>query len=158
MTDARFQDGAPEALSLRAETPEDLPVIAALCQDAVLSQADMRFDRSGRHFALVMNRFRWEHQRPTRTPAPAPTPERVRTLLVISDVTGVASQGLDRTARDQILSILDLSWEAGPDGTGQILITLAGDGAIAVRAECLNVDLRDVSRPWPARATPHHPD
>ena len=34
--DARFEDGAERALRLRAESPEDLQVIAALVQDAVL--------------------------------------------------------------------------------------------------------------------------
>ena len=35
-----------------------------------------------------------------------------------------------------------------------------GDGTLAVEAECLNVELRDVTRPYiaPSRKVPQHPD
>ena len=156
-TDARFEDAAESALALRAEQPEDLPVMAALLQDAVLPITEIRYDRRMRRLALMINRFRWEdrdaaeaRQRPY---------ERVRSLLVISDVTGVASQGIDRADADTILSILDLAWEPGADGAGRLILTLAGDGAIAATVECIGIDLRDVTRPYiaPSRKAPTHP-
>jgi hypothetical protein len=48
MADAKFEDGAEQALSLKAETAEDLAVISALVQDAVLPATEMRWDRKGR--------------------------------------------------------------------------------------------------------------
>lgn len=157
MADARFEDGAEGPLTLRAEAPEDLAVIAALLQDAVLSVADIRRDPRARRFALLVNRFRWEDK--AAAEAEKRPYERVRALLVISDVTGVSSQGLNPKDRDTVISVLDLGWEAGEDGTGRVLLTLAGDGMIAVSAECLSVDLRDVTRPYRAvsGAAPHHP-
>ncbi|WP_415183538.1 DUF2948 family protein [Phaeovulum sp.] len=156
--DARFEDATETALALRAEAADDLPVIAALVQDAVLPITEIRWDKGARKLALLINRFRWE-DRPNAESRRRPY-ERVRTLLVISDVTGVASQGIDRSETDTILSILDLSWEASTDGTGQVILTLAGDGAIAATVECLAVDLRDVTRPYiaPSRKAPQHPE
>lgn len=156
--DATFEEGAESALALRAETPEDLLVISALVQDAVLPITEIRWDRRTRKLALLLSRFRWEDR--DKAEARHRRYERVQSLLVVSDVTGIASQGIDRNERDTILSILSLAWEAGADGTGRVILTLAGDGAIAASAECLVVDLRDMTRPYlaPSHHAPKHPD
>ena len=156
--DARFEDGAEQALALRAETPEDLAVISALVQDAVLPVTEIRWDRRARRLSLLINRFRWEDR--AAAEAGRRGYERVQALLVIGDVTGIASQGIDRGDRDTVLSVLALHWEPGADGSGRLVLTLAGDGAIAASAECLGVDLRDVTRPYlaPSRHAPRHPD
>ncbi len=156
--DARFEDAAETALALRAETAEDVPVLAALAQDAVLPITEIRWDKRARKLALLINRFRWEDQ--SRAETRGRPYERARALLVISDVTGVASQGIDRNDSDTILSILDLTWVPAEDGAGQVIVTLAGDGAIAATVECLGIDLRDVTRPYiaPSRKAPSHPE
>ncbi len=150
--DATFEDGAPRALRLIAERLEDLEVISSLVQDAVLSGADMSWDPARRRFSMLVNRFRWE--------ANVDMPERTRALLVIDDVSRVASQGVDRRAGDLVYAILSLAWGAAEDGTGQLLITLAGDGAINLDAETINVTLQDVTQPYRAVSgkTPKHPD
>lgn len=158
MTDARFEDAGEAPLALRAESAEDLGVIAALVQDAVLPITEISWEAKSRRLAFLINRFRWEDQ--AQAEAARRPFERVQSLLVISGVTGVASTGIDRHDRDMILSILDLGFEPGEDGAGQVIVTLAGDGAIAARVECLEVDLRDVTRPYRAVSghAPHHPD
>ena len=47
-----------------------------------------------------------------------------------------------------VLSLLDLGWQPGEDGTGILTLSFAGDGTLAIDAECLSVDLRDVTRPY----------
>jgi hypothetical protein len=81
-------------------------------------------------------------------------------MLVAENVTAVRAQGLDPRDKDMVLSILSLAWEAGEDGAGRILMTLAGDGAIAVEVEALEVVLQDVTKPYlaPSRKAPHHPE
>lgn len=143
--DARFADADPDQpLALRAADTDDLAVLAALAQDAVLTVGDIVWDRKSRHFALLLNRFRWEDAdaaRAERRPF-----ERVRSLLVAADVTRVRHDGIDRD-KATVLSLLDLAWQPGEDGTGTLLLRFAGDGTIAVEAEALGVDLRDVTRP-----------
>lgn len=158
MQDARFEDGGEQALSLRAETAADLGILSALAQDAVLPMAEMRWDRRGRTLSLFISRFRWEDRvAAERERRPF---ERARALLVVAGVTGVKSQGIDRAERDVILSILSIAWEPGADGAGRIVLTLSGDGAIAADVECLDVTLRDVTRPHraPSGKAPRHPD
>lgn len=158
MTDATFEEGAEAPLHLKALDPDDLPVISALVQDAVLTMADMRWQKRPRRFAILLNRFRWEDR--TKAERRGRAYERVRALLVISDVMNVARQGIDPRDGDTVLSLLSLTFEPGADGAGRVLLTLAGDGAIALDVECLDVTLRDVTRPYraPSGAAPSHPD
>lgn len=155
--DARFEDGDERALALVAVAPEDVPVISALAQDAIFPVTEIRWDRTARRFALLLNRFRWEDAPAARRDA-RPF-ERVQSLLVIGDVTAVASQGFSRDDTDLVMSLLAMEWEPGTDGTGRVVLTLAGDGAIAVSAECVDISLRDVTRPYRAVSgkAPQHP-
>lgn len=164
MTDARFEDGGERPLRLVARDGDDLRVIAALVQDAVLTGADLRWQPRARRFALLLGRFRWE-DRATARPA-GRRPERVQSLLTFDDVTRVAHQGLDRRDRDTVLSLLTLDWqpETPPDspddpaGPGRLVLVFAGDGAVALGVECLEVTLADVTRPYaaPSGRVPDH--
>jgi hypothetical protein len=155
--DARFEDGAERPLSLVARDAEDLGVISALCQDAVLTAADMRFARKARRFDVLLSRFRWE-DRP-RAEAERRPFERVRAILGLADAQAVQVQGIVPGSADTVLSLLSLAWEPGPDGTGRVTLTFAGDGAVAVTVEALEASLRDVSRPYaaPSGKAPGHP-
>ena len=147
MTDARYADAGPDmSLAIRAEDAEDLRILATLAQDAVLTAGDMLHDGKTRRFSLLLNRFRWEDAEAARREG-RPY-ERVRSLLVISDALRVRHDGIDRADPGTVLSLLDLGWQPGEDGTGILTLSFAGDGTLAIDAECLSVDLRDVTRPY----------
>ena len=156
MADARFEDGAERPVFVTATDVEGLQVVSALVQDAVLPITEMRWDRKARRFALLVNRFRWEDREDAEKRG-RPY-ERVQSLLVVDDALGVQSQGIDREDRDTVLSVLALDWEPGEDGTGHLILTLAGDGAVRIAAECLDVSLKDVTRPYraPSGKAPKH--
>lgn len=156
--DARFEDGAEKALRLKAETPEDLAVIAALVQDAVLPANEMRWVKGRRQFACLLNRFRWEDK--AAAERRGRDFERVQAVLMIRDVVSVSHQGIDVRDADTVLSMLTLAFEPGEDGTGRLVLTLAGDGAVALDVETLDVTLQDVTQPYraPSRKAPSHPD
>ena len=147
--DARFEDGAERPLNLGAVDADDLKVISALVQDAVLPGHEMRFDRTARRFSLLINRFRWE--------GPVRMPERVQAVLSFEMVEGVASQGVARDS-DTVLSLLAVEFEDTEAPSGHVTLTLAGDGAIRLRVEALEARLKDVTRPYvaPSKQTPSH--
>ncbi len=159
MEDARFEDGAVEKpMRLRAETSDDLVVISALVQDAVAQTSDMSWLKRKHRFALLLNRFRWEDREDA---ARANRPfERVQSMLTIDGVLSVKGQGVDPTDKDTVLDLLSIAFEAGEDLAGRLMLTFAGDGAIALDVECLDVTLQDMSRPYEARAqrVPSHPE
>lgn len=81
-------------------------------------------------------------------------------MLTVENVAKVQVQGLDLADRDQILSLLSIEWQPGDAPSGRLVLTLAGDGALAVEAEALEVTLRDVTRPYmaPSGQAPQHPE
>ena len=154
--DARFEDGREAPLYLGAIDAEDLGVLAALIQDSVFPITEMTWRPKARQFALLLNRFRWEDAPATQRRA-RPY-ERVQSVLSVENVLRVASQGIDRSDKDVILSVLSMTFEPGEDGAGHVLLTLAGDGAIRLEVEALDVTLRDVTRPYqaPSGKAPEH--
>ncbi|MFM2388938.1 MAG: hypothetical protein RLZZ437_493 [Pseudomonadota bacterium] len=157
MSDARFEDGDDRPLRMIAQSPADVPVLAALLQDAVFPMTEMRRDVRRRQFALLLNRFRWEdHAAAARENRSF---ERVQSLLVVQDVLAVQTQGIDRSQADMVLSLLTMEFVAGEDGAGVLTLTLAGDGAVALRLETLDLTLTDVTRPYraPSGKAPQHP-
>lgn len=150
MADARFEDGGESPLWLGAASPGDLQVVASLIQDAVFQTGDMTWTRRRREFAVLLNRFRWEDEASVRRGRRKP--ERVRAMLLIRGVLGIRTQGIDRSDRDLVLSLLDINFTPGTEGSGELILTLAGDGAIAIAVETLDLDLRDVTRPYSALA------
>jgi hypothetical protein len=155
MSDAKFEDGREAPLNLGALDADDLQVISSLAQDAVFPITEMRYAPGQRRFALLINRFRWEDQGAGRH-----APERVQALLAFDTVLGVATHGIDRGDTDTVLSLLSVTYQPGADGAGDILLTLAGDGAIRLSVEAIEATLKDVTRPYvaPSKSAPRHDD
>ena len=153
--DARFEDGRDAPLNLGAHDSDELQVLSALIQDAVFPITEMTWQAKQHRFGLLLNRFRWEEGARGQT-----APERVQSILVFDNVLAVASQGVDRSEKDMILSVLSATFEAGEDGAGDVVLTLAGDGAIRLRVEAIEATLKDVTRPYkaPSKQMPSHPE
>lgn len=157
--DATFEDGHEAPLNLGAIEGDDLQVLSALAQDAVFPITEMKWAAKQARFALLINRFRWEDNASAGVGSKH-RPERVQSLLVVENVQSIASQGIDRNDSDTILSLMSVTFEAGEDAAGHVMLTLAGDGAIRLQVEALEVTLKDVTRPYgaPSRKTPEHPE
>lgn len=156
--DATFDEGREAPLNLGAEDGDDLAVISSLIQDSVFPVTEMKWNAAQHRFALLLNRFRWEDEEAARLRGRAF--ERVRSLLVVDNVLGVASQGIARDDKDLVLSLLSIAFEPGEDCAGVVLLTLAGDGAIRLSVEALEVTIKDVTRPYqaPSHKAPDHPE
>lgn len=158
MSDAKFEDGGDRPLRLKALDSDDLAVMSSLTQDAVFPASEMRWDRKARRFALLLNRFRWEDA--PNAKIGKRSVERVQAVLSIEDVMSVKSQGVQAGDADTIMSLLSVSFEPSIDGMGRVLMTLSGDGAIAIEVEALEIMLADVTRPYiaPSKSVPQHGD
>lgn len=155
MTDARFEDARETPLYLGAMDAQDLQVLSSLAQDAVFPITEMKYDRANRTFAMLINRFRWEEGAARKM-----APERVQTVLLFENVQSVASQGVDRSDTETVLSLLSVTFEDADAPSGHVVLTLAGDGAIRLGVEALQASLKDVTKPYlaPSKQAPKHPE
>ena len=154
--DAGFNDALDRPLNLGAQDAEDLQVISSLTQDAVLTVDDLKWSRAERQLVFLLKRFRWEDVELAKRQGR--DPERVQSLLVIQNATGLASQGIDRKQADIVLSLMSLEFSGAVDGVGDLILTFSGDGALKVQVDGLDVALRDVTRPYvaPSKQVPNH--
>jgi hypothetical protein len=138
------------ALRLLADDADDLNLISAALQDAVLAIGDISFEKGPRRLTLAFNRFRWEAKRARRGG------ERVRSALQLGGVLDLKARRLRHDAPKAVLSLLTIAFEPGEAPGGVVLLSFAGGGELRAEVECIDAVLADVSRPWPTPNRPAH--
>ncbi len=137
-------------LRLMAEDTDDLDVIGAAVQDALVRVGEINLDKKARRFTVMLNRFRWE------TAGEKGPYERVRAALSFDGVLGVKSRRVRQDTDEALGSLLSIGFipQEEPPG-GVVRLFLAGGGEIAIDVECLDAVLIDTGPAWP---TPRRPD
>jgi hypothetical protein len=137
-------------LKLLALDGEDLDIVSAHVQDAIVRVGDMGFAKAERRFVMLMNRYAWEagDQRGRG--------ERRRTGLHFDFVTNARAEGFDLGAKDGVLELLAVRFIAGEEPAGEVLLTFAGGGTVRLEVDCLEARLRDLGGVWAAKAQPRH--
>jgi len=142
---------APDAalLKLRAEDTEDLLVISACLQDALVPVRDLAYIPEERTFLLIANRFRWENG---VRPAPGEAGlERTLCGITFSEVTAVSYSGFRRSENGRILSLLAIRAE-----NGKVHLEFSGGAAIRLEVACILCHAKDIGEPWPTPWQPRH--
>lgn len=148
-------------LKLIAFDSEDLDILSAHLQDAVLKIGEMTYLKREQRFAVLLNRFDWSQApvdgskaRNGRKPY-----QRRRAALRLERVRGARTQGLDLARKDGVLELLTLRFEptAPENPSGTITLLFAGGGAIRLDVECVEAELRDLGAAWATKFRPVHP-
>ena len=139
-------------LRLRAEDAEDLAVLSACLQDAVIAIRETTFLPGERRFVFVANRFRWEDADKERPVEGAAIYERVHCGVCFDAVTAVRQQGLVQQRKAQIVSLLAIE-----QGEGTIDLSFSAGIVIRLEVEKINCHVEDLDEPWPTQWRPSHP-
>lgn len=136
-----------QALKLRGEDEEDLAVISAILQDALVAVSEMAYFPEESRFVLVANRFRWE-------PSPGGDQRLERQLsgLRIDSVRSVQRRGFNPRETDRLLVLLAIHAEPG-----QLYLDFAGGSSVRLEVDRILCHLDDLGEPWPTRWRPKHP-
>lgn len=137
-------------LKLLALDAEDLDVISATTQDAVLRVGDMGFAQADRRFALLMNRYAWE------LGVGGKKGQRRRAALHFDRVSAVKVAGIDTNSREGVLELLDIRFAETDSPSGIIELRFAGGGTVRLSVECLEARMQDLGAAWAAKAKPEH--
>ncbi|HZP19242.1 MAG TPA: DUF2948 family protein [Bauldia sp.] len=143
----------PDRLKLLALDEEDLAVISAHVQDAVLKVGDLVYLPKERRFAVGMNRFIWEKADGRRR-----TYERRRAALSFDRVLAAQVCNLRRDQPDAVLELLAIGFEqTEPESPGgHITLYFAGGGAVRLAVECIETRLADLGAAWATAQKPSH--
>lgn len=139
-------EAAPPRAPLRllAEDGDDLAIVSAALQDAILRPADIVWEKKARRLTVELSRFCWECGG-----------TRVRAGLQFGDVTAVKSRGLPRLP-DTALELLAIHFEPGAAPGGRVTLMFAGGGDLRADVDCVDAVVSDLSDRWEARIVPTH--
>lgn len=138
------------ALRLHALDGEDLSLLSAHVQDALVRVGDIAFIPDKRRFALIASRFDWAAELDGRL-------ERCRCGVHFEGVQRVRCQHVARDKPDAILELLAVTFEADAEPpSGVIRLFFAGGASIALDVECVEAQLCDMGPRWKVAARPMH--
>ena len=137
-------------IKLAALDPDDLAVVSAHVQDAVLRVGDIASEPSTGEVTLLLRRFDWSG--PEREPA------RRLAALQFGRVTGVKARGVAQDRPDAVLNLLAVTWEPSDAPSGFVTLVFSGEAALRLEAECVEARLTDLGPAWSASRRPEHDD
>ena len=125
-----------QPLKLLAFDADDLAVISAHLQDALLRPADTVWLKGERRFALVVDRLDWRREG-------IDARRRLASGVHFERVLDVKRSGFDPRS-PALATLLCLSFEAADPPAGAVMLRFAGGGIIRLQVECLEAAMADI--------------
>lgn len=143
-------------MKLIALDHDDLSIVSAHVQDALVRVADMAYLPNAKRFAMIVSRFDWDHALSDGS-ASEQDDRRCRTALRFERVLSARLQSIDLKRKATVLSLLALQFEPAtePPG-GTITLIFAGGNAIRLEVECIEGELADLGAVWTTKRRPQH--
>ena len=138
-------------LKLLATSDEDLRIVAAHLQDAIVSTQDIASLRKNRIFLIQLNRFMWEDVEK----GVFRKNKRIRTVLKFDNVISVLSRNIN-TKKKNFLDFLTIESNLLTDKSYEIKLIFSGDSVIKIKTEVIDVTLDDQGPPWESKTQPKH--
>ena len=139
-------------LKLLATSDEDLRVVAAHLQDAIVSIQDIVSLKKNRIFLIQLNRFMWEDIEK----GVFRKNKRIRTVLKFDNVMSVFSKNINIKNDKNFLDFLTIESILLPDKSYEIKLIFSGDAVIKIKTEVIDVTLDDQGSSWESKTQPKH--
>jgi len=143
---------ADNALKLVAMDADDLQIISAQMQDAVLKVGDIAYLPRQQKVSIIAKRFDWEDAQMRNEP-----PYRRRlSALQFARVKSLKARKINQDSKDAVLMLLSIGFEARDAPAGDVVLTFAGGGDLSLEVECIEARLEDLGPEWETAAKPAH--
>jgi len=121
-----------EAVKLIALDADDLAVISAHVQDAVIKTADIIWRQSEKRLVVGMRRLDWEQTLEGQT-----APRRLIAALRFDRVLACKSRAIDLERADIQLEMLGMEFHAAEPPGGSVVMMFPSGGPLRLDCECL---------------------
>ena len=139
-------------LKLIARTEEDLRVVSAHLQDAIVNITDIANLKKNKIVLMQLNRFMWEDVEK----GVFRKNKRIRTILKFENVMKIYSKNIIQSKKDKFLDFLTIETNKMPDNNYEMKILFAGDSIIRIISEVIEVTLDDQGEAWDTKNMPKH--
>ena len=149
-----------EELKLVALDKDDIEIVSAHVQDALVKVADILWQPREHRFVVVLNHFDWMNAADARAAKnpddAAPDYRRCRTALRFERVNACKCRALDPLDKDAVLNLLAVEFAERDTPAGTVTLTFSGGAAIRLEVECLEAELVDLGEVFSALLCPDH--
>jgi len=142
-----------EQLKLVALDEEDLKIVSAHVQDALVKAGDLEYVPSRKYFIVPLNRFAWEC---SKSGLFRDHKERRNSVLQFDRVLSARRAGIDPQKPGEVLELLAIVFTPGEAPGGSIELVFSGGAAIRLEVECIEARLSDLGGAWAAQSRPVH--
>jgi hypothetical protein len=140
-----------DLLKLVALDGDDIEVVSAHLQDAVVKVADIHWRPNEKRVVMALNRFDWGSAN-----GQAPEFHRCRSALRFERVQACRCRNIDATGKADTLNLLAVSFAESDSPAGVVTLTFSGGAALRLEVECLEAELADLGPVWSTEACPAH--
>jgi hypothetical protein len=130
---------------------EDLEVVSAHVQDAVVNASEMLWRPQEKRVVVALNRFDWEGAQTGK-----PEYHRRRAALRFERVLSCKCRQMNPAGKDAVLNLLAVEFSETDAPSGVVTLTFSGGAALRLDVECLEAELADLGPSWSAAACPTH--
>ncbi len=139
-----------DALKLIALDGDDIEVVSAHLQDAVIKAADIHWRPAEQRVVVGVNRFDWEGANG------GSEFRRLRAALRFERVRSCKCRNIDAAGKETVLNLLAVEFSQSDPPGGVVTLTFSGGAALRLEVECLEIELADLGPAWTTEACPAH--
>ena len=140
-----------DLLKLIALDKEDLEIVSAHLQDAVVKVDEIVWQPEAHRLVVALNRFDWEAAT-TETPAW----QRRRSALRFDRVLSFKSRNVQPADKNKVLNLLALDFAETDAPAGVVTLSFSGDVALRLDVECIESEVVDLGPVWATTCCPDH--
>ncbi len=142
-------------LKLVALDKDDIEVVSAHVQDALVRVADILWQPRDHRFVMALNRFDWMTAIDAQTSLGGDY-RRCRTALRFERVLACRCRNINPMQKDARLNLLAVEFVESDAPAGIVTLTFSGGGVIRLEVECLEAELADLGEASPVAICPDH--
>ena len=144
----------PKNLKLIARTKDDLRVVSAHLQDAIVNISDIANLEKNKIFLMQLNRFMWEDVEK----GVCRKNKRIKSVLKFDNIVKVYSKNISQMEKSKFLDFLTIETIQMPDNNYEMKLIFSGNSMIKVISEVIDVTLDDQGEAWDTKNMPKHMD
>jgi hypothetical protein len=140
-----------DPLKLVALDRDDIEIVSAHLQDAIVKVADVHWRPTENRFVAALGRFDWEA-------AHAASPEYRRRLSVLrfDRVLACKCRNVQPKDKGAVLNLLAVEFAETDAPAGVVTLVFSGGAAVRLEVECLEAELADLGPCWTTGKCPEH--
>jgi hypothetical protein len=132
---------------------DDLEVVSAHLQDAVVKVSDVIWRPRQHRVVVALSRFDW-----LSADGSSSELRRCRSALRFERVNRCKCRNLDPAGRNAVLNLLAVEFSETDPPAGVVRLIFSGGAELRLEVECLETELADLGPSWLAVARPSHVD